>query len=274
MRSFNSAGREGETTCSASSSSGTRACSNGPRDVFRKSASSTRQICSLSEFDARCIGRRSGRTAHLGAIRGIDRYEPSPRNRFADEREYDPRSTLHGAGKNGQKQRSNFPTLGVTRVPSEESHGYKYLLSEKAEGSQSGDISKNLSKTSYEYEYFDSSWKKNRGKSCTPHSRVSKLCRLRLLSDRITALRERGVWEPTKPGLRVLVCAASGDSKVLEDTSRRPERSRPPFRGRERERRHTRASIGGGTRFVAPRVSTNGTPARVFTAGRAIRGEA
>ena len=115
---------------------------------------------------------------------------------------------------------------------------------------------------------------KNPGKSCTPHSRVSKLCRLRLLSDRITALRERGVWEPTKPGLRVLVCAASGDSKVLEDTSRRPERSRPPFRGRERERRHTRASIGGGTRFVAPRVSTNGTPARVFTAGRAIRGEA
>ena len=94
------------------------------RGMFRKSASSTRQICSLSEFDARCIGRRSGRTAHLGAIRGIDRYEPSPRNRFADEREHDPRSTLHGAGKNGQKQRSNFPTLGVTRVPSEESHGY------------------------------------------------------------------------------------------------------------------------------------------------------
>ena len=145
-----------------------------------------------------------------------------------------------------------------------------------AEGSQSGLLEIFLKiyfpKTSYEY--FDSSWKKNRGKSCTPHSRVSKLCRLRLLSDRITALRERGVWEPTKPGLRVLVCAASGDSKVLEDTSRRPERSRPPFRGRERERRHTRASIGGGTRFVTPRVSTNGTPARVFTAGRAIRGEA
>lgn len=100
------------------------------------------------------------------------------------------------------------------------------------------------------------------------------MCRLRLLVDRITALRGSGVWEPTKPGLRVLVCAASGDSKVLEDTSRRPERSRPPFRGRERERRHTRASIGGGTRFVTPRVSTNGTPARVFTAGRAIRGEA
>ena len=31
---------------------------------------------------------------------------------------------LHGAGKNGQKQRWNFPTPGVTRVPSEESHGY------------------------------------------------------------------------------------------------------------------------------------------------------
>ena len=74
-----------------------------------------------------------------------------------------------------------------------------------AEGSQSGDISKNLSKTSYEYEYFDSSWIKNRGKSCTPHSRVSKMCRLRLLLDRITALRGSGVWEPTKPGL-VLPC--------------------------------------------------------------------
>ena len=60
----------------------------------------------------------------------------------------------------------------------------------------------------------------------------------------------------------------------LEDTSRRPERSRPPFRGRRVDVRHTRASIGGGTRFVTPRVSTNGTPARVFTAGRAIRGEA
>ena len=33
------------------------------------------------------------------------------------------------------------------------------------------------------YEYFDSSWIKNRGKSCTPHSRVSKMCRLRLQSD-------------------------------------------------------------------------------------------
>ena len=100
------------------------------------------------------------------------------------------------------------------------------------------------------------------------------MCRLRLLVDRITALRGSGVWEPTKPGLRVLVCAASGDSKVLEDTSRGPERSRPPFRGRRVDVRHTRASIGGGTRFVTPRVSTNGTPARVFTAGRAIRGEA
>jgi hypothetical protein len=124
------------------------------------------------------------------------------------------------------------------------------------------------------YEHFDSSWIKNPGKSCTPHSRVSNMCRLRLLVDRITALRGSGVWEPTKPGLRVLVCAASGDSKVLEDTSRRPERSRPPFRGRRVDVRHTRASIGGGTRFVTPRVSTNGTPARVFTAGRAIRGEA
>ena len=118
------------------------------------------------------------------------------------------------------------------------------------------------------YEHFDSSWIKNPGKSCTPHSRVSNMCRLRLLVDRITALRGSGVWEPTKPGLRVLVCAASGDSKVLEDTSRRPERSRPPFRGRRVDVRHTRASIGGGTRFVTPRVSTNGTPARVFTAGR------
>ena len=124
------------------------------------------------------------------------------------------------------------------------------------------------------YEHFDSSWIKNPGKSCTPHSRVSNMCRLRLLVDRITALRGSGVWEPTKPGLRVLVCAASGDSKVLEDTSRGPERSRPPFRGRRVDVRHTRASIGGGTRFVTPRVSTNGTPARVFTAGRAIRGEA
>ena len=112
-----------------------------------KSASSTRQICSLSEFDARCIGRRSGRAAHLGAIRGIERYEPWPRNRFADEREHDPRSTLHGAGKNGQKQRSNFPTLGVTsEVPrSEESHGY--LHSKKCRRFTvwtAGDISKNL----------------------------------------------------------------------------------------------------------------------------------
>ena len=148
-----------------------------------------------------------------------------------------------------------------------------------AEGSQSGtkvdlEIFRKIYFPKTSYEYFESSWIKNRGKSCTPHSRVSKLCRLRLLSDRITALRERGVWEPTKPGLRVLVCAASGDSKVLEDTSRRPERSRPPFRGRRVDVRHTRASIGGGTRFVTPRVSTNGTPARVFTAGRAIRGEA
>ena len=95
------------------------------------------------------------------------------------------------------------------------------------------------------------------------------MCRLRLLVDRITALRGSGVWEPTKPGLRVLVCAASGDSKVLEDTSRRPERSRPPFRGRRVERathagvdrrwhavcdtegideRHTGARLHGGTR--------------------------
>ena len=132
MRSFNSAGREGETTCSASSSSGTRACSNGPRDVFRKSASSTRQICSLSEFDARCIGRRSGRTAHLGAIRGIDRYEPWPRNRFADEREHDPRSTLHGAGMNEwSKAAVELPNARCHESPSEESHGYKYLLCEK-----------------------------------------------------------------------------------------------------------------------------------------------
>ena len=241
--------------------------------MFRKSASSTRQICSLSEFDARCIGRRSGRTAHLGAIRGIDRYEPSPRNRFADEREYDPRSTLHGAGKNGQKQRSNFPTLGVTRVPSEESTATSICSAKKPKVHSLEIFPKICLKLPMSMSILTRRGKKI-GKSCTPHSRVSKLCRLRLLSDRITALRERGVWEPTKPGLRVLVCAASGDSKVLEDTSRRPERSRPPFRGRERERRHTRASIGGGTRFVAPRVSTNGTPARVFTAGRAIRGEA
>ena len=162
----------------------------------------------------------------------------------------------------------------VSRESRAKSRTATSICSAKKPKVHSLEIFPKICKTSYEYEYFDSSWKKNRGKSCTPHSRVSKLCRLRLLSDRITALRERGVWEPTKPGLRVLVCAASGDSKVLEDTSRRPERSRPPFRGRERERRHTRASIGGGTRFVAPRVSTNGTPARVFTAGRAIRGEA
>ena len=251
----------------------------GPRDVFRKSASSTRQICSLSEFDARCIGRRSGRAAHLGAIRGIERYEPWPRNRFADEREHDPRSTLHGAGRmNGQKQRSNFPTLGVTRVRAK-SRTAICSLSEKmpkvhslVDGRLEIFLKIYFPKTSYEY--FDSSWIKNPGKSCTPHSRVSNMCRLRLLVDRITALRGSGVWEPTKPGLRVLVCAASGDSKVLEDTSRRPERSRPPFRGRRVDVRHTRASIGGGTRFVTPRVSTNGTPARVFTAGRAIRGEA
>lgn len=149
-----------------------------------------------------------------------------------------------------------------------------------AEGSQSGLLEIFLKiyfpKTSYEY--FDSSWIKNPGKSCTPHSRVS--IGPPYVSSEIACGSNHsppwkwGLWEPTKPGLRVLVCAASGDSKVLEDTSRRPERSRPPFRGRVRERRHTRASIGGGTRFVTPRVSTNGTPARVFTAGRAIRGEA
>ena len=88
--------------------------------------------CSLSEFDARCIGRRSGRAAHLGAIRGIDRYEPWPRNRFADEREHDPRSTLHGAGMNEwSKAAVELPNARCHESPSEESHGYKYLLCEK-----------------------------------------------------------------------------------------------------------------------------------------------
>ena len=152
-------------------------------------------------------------------------------------------------------------SYGVTRrVPSEESHGY--LHSKKCRRF-----------TVWRWRYLI----KNPGKSCTPHSRVSigpPYVSSEIACGSNHSLRGSGVWEPTKPGLRVLVCAASGDSKVLEDTSRRPERSRPPFRGRVRERRHTRASIGGGTRFVTPRVSTNGTPARVFTAGRAIRGEA
>ena len=138
MRSFNSAGR-GEIGKKASSSTGTRACSNGPRDVFRKSASSTRQICSLSEFDARCIGRRSGRAAHLGAIRGIERYEPWPRNRFADECEHDPRSTLHGAGRiEWSKAAVELPTLGVTRAKSRTA--ICSLQRKNAEGSQSGRI--------------------------------------------------------------------------------------------------------------------------------------
>ena len=211
----------------------------GPRDVFRKSASSTRQICSLSEFDARCIGRRSGRAAHLGAIRGIERYEPWPRNRFADEREHDPRSTLHGAGRiEWSKAAVELPNARCHESPERRVARLFAHCSEKMPkvhslvGSGRLEIFLKIYFPKTSYEYFDSSWIKNRGKSCTPHSRVSKMCRLRLLVDRITALRGSGVWEPTKPGLRVLVCAASGDSKVLEDTSRRPERSRPPFRGR------------------------------------------
>jgi hypothetical protein len=104
-----------------------------------KSASSTRQICSLSEFDARCIGRRSGRAAHLGAIRGIERYEPWPRNRFADECEHDPRSTLHGAGRiEWSKAAVELPTLGVTRAKSRTA--ICSLQRKNAEGSQSGRI--------------------------------------------------------------------------------------------------------------------------------------
>ena len=147
----------------------------GPRDVFRKSASSTRQIVPFRSLTrGGCIGRRSGRAAHLGAIRGIDRYEPSPRNRFADEREHDPRSTLHGAGMNEWSKAVELPNvvtrllgnhdfLGITRlltVSRDESRAKSrtaICTLKSAEGSQSG----------------DGDISKNPGKSCTPHSRVS-----------------------------------------------------------------------------------------------------